>query len=215
MTARAQILDALEKLASAPGAVEVPGAVPAPPLMSSMHDLGAVELQKYFLEQCERSRATVSIVECRTAIPDAIRAFLSGQALGEQLLVGETLEDLDWSNLTCLDETPERIMADGLSVVTEAQYAVAETGSIVAVSGPACDARLNFLAETHIAVLSMGTIVATAEDVWALLRGDRAAPDMPRAVNFITGPSRTADIEQTIELGAHGPRRLHVILVED
>ena len=214
MTARAQILDTLEKLTTAGGGVDIPSAILPPPLTSPMRDLSAGELKKYFVEQCQRSRATLSIVERRTAIPEAIRTFLSENALGDQILVGETLEDLDWSELTCTDETLSRIMVDGLSVVTKVQYAVAETGSIVALSGPACDVRLNFLAETHIAVLSEDTIVATAEDVWASLRRTRDKPNMPRAVNFITGPSRTADIEQTIELGAHGPRRLHVILVE-
>jgi len=49
------------------------------------------------------------------------------------------------------------------------------------------------------------------EDAWALLRAERCS--LPRATNIITGPSRTADVEQTIQLGAHGPRRLHVLLM--
>jgi L-lactate utilization protein LutC len=55
--------------------------------------------------------------------------------------------------------------------------------------------------------------VAHIEDVWARMRSDKRV--MPRTVNFITGPSKTADVEQTIQEGAHGPRRLHVILVAD
>jgi len=42
---------------------------------------------------------------------------------------------------------------------------------------------------------------------------DSQSSSVPRALNLITGPSRTADIEQTIELGAHGPKRMHVLLV--
>ena len=50
-------------------------------------------------------------------------------------------------------------------------------------------------------------------DLWARLRMESRG--MPRALNLITGPSRTADVEQTIQLGAHGPRSVHVILLED
>ena len=55
-------------------------------------------------------------------------------------------------------------------------------------------------------------IEGTYEDGWDMVRAKGA---LSRAVNFITGPSRTGDIEQTIYLGAHGPRRLHILLVED
>ena len=64
-------------------------------------------------------------------------------------------------------------------------------------------------------VVRRDQVVATYEDGWDRLKGGKAAEALPRAINFITGPSRTADIEQNIELGAHGPRRLHIVLVED
>ena len=104
-------------------------------------------------------------------------------------------------------------------------------------SGPGTPSTLNFLPDTHIVVLHAGQVVASYEDGWDLLRAlcqddrrplagevDRptgrperanASPLLPRTVNLITGPSRTGDIEQRIQLGAHGPRRLHVVLVED
>ncbi len=73
---------------------------------------------------------------------------------------------------------------------------------------------MNFLPDTHIAVVRADQVVATYEDGWDRLRvGTRSA--LPRVVNFITGPSRTGDIEQRIVLGAHGPRRLHIVVVED
>ncbi|NND90518.1 MAG: LUD domain-containing protein [Granulosicoccus sp.] len=94
--------------------------------------------------------------------------------------------------------------------ITPCIAAVAETGSIVTVSSSQTPASLNFLPETHIVVVQESQVVRYVEDVFAQLRAE--AP-MPRAVNFITGPSRTADIEQTLEIGAHGPRRVHVLLV--
>jgi L-lactate dehydrogenase complex protein LldG len=78
-------------------------------------------------------------------------------------------------------------------------------------SGRDTPATASLLPETHIAVVSRSRILAGMEDAWDLLR--REIGSMPRAVNFISGPSRTADIEQTVTLGAHGPYRVHVMLI--
>ena len=78
-------------------------------------------------------------------------------------------------------------------------------------SGHDTPAATSLLPETHIAVVARERIVATMEDAWALLRQEQGA--LPRAVNFISGPSRTADIEQTVTLGAHGPARVLIVLI--
>lgn len=96
--------------------------------------------------------------------------------------------------------------------VTPCVAAVAETGSIVTVSGEQTPATLNFLPETHIIVVRESQVVKHVDDVFPVLR---SLDVLPRAVNFVTGPSRTADIEQTLEIGAHGPRRMHVLLLPD
>ena len=82
-------------------------------------------------------------------------------------------------------------------------------------SGPEHPVTLNLLPDTHIVVLREGDIVGGYEDVWARLRARYGKDRMPRTVNTITGPSRTGDIEQTIELGAHGPRRMHIVVVRE
>ena len=82
-------------------------------------------------------------------------------------------------------------------------------------SGAAGPTTLNFLPENHIVVLKASQIVGPYEDAWDRVRAAEGEGRLPRTVNFITGPSRTGDIEQTLEMGAHGPRRLHIILVED
>jgi len=83
---------------------------------------------------------------------------------------------------------------------------------LMLISGPQTPTTLNFLPDTHIVVVRSEQVVATYEDGWDRLR---ICDGLPRTVNFITGPSRTGDIEQRIELGAHGPRRLHIVLVDD
>jgi len=94
---------------------------------------------------------------------------------------------------------------------------VAETGTLVLLSGADNPTRLNFLVETHVVVIDAATIEGAYEDVWKTLRTSRANETtlMPRTVNWITGPSRTADIEQTLLMGAHGPKDLHIIVVGD
>ncbi len=95
--------------------------------------------------------------------------------------------------------------------VTPAFAAIAETGTLMLTSGPETPTTLNFLPDTHIVVLRADQVLPHYEEGWSRLR---ARGPMPRTVNFITGPSRTGDIEQRIQLGAHGPRRLHIVLVD-
>jgi L-lactate dehydrogenase complex protein LldG len=86
-------------------------------------------------------------------------------------------------------------------------------------SAPERPTTLNVLPDTSIVVLRTSRIVGAYEEAWDRLRAERTDPVsggfMPRNVMLVTGPSRSADIEQTLELGAHGPRRLHVVLIED
>jgi L-lactate dehydrogenase complex protein LldG len=79
-------------------------------------------------------------------------------------------------------------------------------------SGPRSPSTINFLPETEVVVLPADAVVGAMEDALAQVR---RSGTMPRTINFITGPSRTGDIEQRIEMGAHGPRRLHIVIVDD
>jgi L-lactate dehydrogenase complex protein LldG len=96
---------------------------------------------------------------------------------------------------------------------------VAETGTLLFPTEPTRPATLNLLPDTEIVVLRASAVVGAYEEAWDRLREERKDPLtggwMPRNLMFVTGPSRSADIEQTLELGAHGPRRLHILLVED
>jgi len=99
-----------------------------------------------------------------------------------------------------------------LSSVSRAFAGVAETGTLVLTSGADNPTSLNFLPDNHIVVIDAKDVAGDYEAVWPRLR-EKFGDLMPRVVNLITGPSRSADIEQTLILGAHGPRRLHVIVV--
>jgi L-lactate dehydrogenase complex protein LldG len=161
--------------------------------------------------------ATVVTLDGLDQVPDAIADFLAGENLSSELTVAPDplLDAVPWAKRPLL--TVHRGLADGGTEagVTAAFAGVAETGTLMTLSGPEHPTTLNFLPDSHIVVLPRDRVLGSYEEGWSKLRaaaGDAAF--MPRTVNFITGPSRTGDIEQKIELGAHGPRRLHIILVD-
>jgi len=98
--------------------------------------------------------------------------------------------------------------------VTGAFAAVAETGTIALTSGAPSPTLLNFLPETHIVVVDAKDLSGTYEELWTRLKA-QYGETMPRTLNLVTGPSRSGDIEQTILMGAHGPKRLHIIVVDE
>ena len=178
---------------------------------------GQVEL---FVKMAETANATVARVKRAEDVPTAIADYLSRLNLPARLVRAPdpVLDALPWSERPLL-ETRRGVAEDTDPVgVTACFAAIAETGTLMLHSGAAGPTRNNFLPDTHIVMVRASQVVAAYEDGWDRLR---AAPSreggfaMPRTVNFITGPSRTADIEQKIELGAHGPHRLHIVLIDD
>ena len=118
---------------------------------------------------------------------------------------------LNWKAAGISIESRPTVGHDALGV-TGCYCAIAETGTLVFVTGAEWPTGTFLLPETHIAIVRADQVVGAMEDAFTRIRADRASA-WPRAINFVSGPSRTGDIEQTIVLGAHGPRRLHVVLV--
>jgi len=154
--------------------------------------------------------STVDDVESLAAIPAAVARYLVAHALPLAAVCWPEFAGLDWRGAGLAVEARAAHGTD-LVGVTGAFCAIAETGTLMTVSGPDTPATVSLLTETHVAVVSKARIVPGMEEAWGLLRDELGVPR--RAVNFISGPSRTADIEQTVTLGAHGPYRVHLILV--
>jgi L-lactate dehydrogenase complex protein LldG len=162
---------------------------------------------------CERARAAACSwdrVARRDDAPAAVRRYLDAQALPTSGCVWPDLAPLDWAGAG-LALAPRAAQGDDAIGVTGAYCAIAETGTLMLVSGPGSPASVSLLPETHVALVPVGRIVVHMEDGWDLARSELHV--LPRAVNFISGPSRTADIEQTLVLGAHGPYRVHIVLI--
>lgn len=172
----------------------------------------AAALVSLFVEQVEALSATVARVESPDDVPGAVADYLAGENLPARLRAAPSpaVRDLPWDSRPALEVSYGASDGGDEVGLTGAFAAVAETGTLMLVSGAERPTTLNFLPDTHIVVLYRDQIVGPYEAAWDRLR---EAGAMPRTVNFVSGPSRTADIEQTILLGAHGPRRLHIVLV--
>ena len=167
-----------------------------------------------FVAMAQEVDATVARVSSPGEVPAAVADYLSGQNLPARLVIAPDpqLDDIPWSERPLLELRKGMAEDSDAAGLTGCFAAIAETGTLMLISGPESPTRNNFLPDTHVAVLRASQVVAAYEDGWDRLRQPGA---MPRTVNFVTGPSRTGDIEQRLVLGAHGPRRLHVVLIDD
>ena len=176
--------------------------------------LPAEERVALFAKMAEAVSASVERVGTVDDVPPAIAAYLRSHNLPAAVRMGDDplLAGLPWE-LTQIVPARGATGGDDPVGLSHAFAAVAESGTLLLASGPNNPTTLNFLPETHIVVVGADDIVGDYEASWGLLRQRFGKWRMPRTVNMITGPSRSADIEQTILLGAHGPRRLHIVVV--
>lgn len=181
------------------------------PARSRLPHEGQVAL---FIANVEKEFGTVARVTGADQIPGAVADYLAAQNLPGEFVMAPhpELQAIEWSARPLLRIHEGRAQATDLVSVQHGFAGIAETGTLMLPSAPSRPTTLNLLADTEIVVLRADRIVGAYEDAWDLLRAETGA--MPRNVMLVTGPSRSADIEQTLELGAHGPRRLHVVLVE-
>jgi L-lactate dehydrogenase complex protein LldG len=163
-----------------------------------------------FKERARGLASTVDEVTSLAEVPAAVSRYLKACGLPLEGACWPEYADLDWGGAGVRMEARAARDTD-LVGVSGAYCAVAETGTLMMLSGATTPASTSLLPETHVAIVSAARIVRGMEEAWRLARAERGG--LPRAVNFISGPSRTADIEQTVTLGAHGPYRVHIILV--
>jgi L-lactate dehydrogenase complex protein LldG len=178
-----------------------PGAGPRPAFEGD-----AVE--RFVAKMIEKSATLVRIGSLAEVGPEVAR-FVESVGAGKRLCVSNALAAIEWPAGFEVERRAAR--REDETSVTPCFAAVAESGGIVTLSGADTPSTLNFVPDNHVVVVHASQVVRHFEDAWALWRASGRA--IPRTINVISGPSRTADIEQTIQLGAHGPRRLHILLV--
>ena len=166
-----------------------------------------------FIHKLQQASASVISVDSLDAAVPAIDAYLQQHGLPRRLVTAAAplLNDLAWPGDYAVEQ---RLATAADPVVLSVAFAgIAETGTLALLSGSETPTSLNFLPDDYICLLQQQDLVSHMEEVWERIRARPGG--MPRTLNYISGPSRTADVEQTIQLGAHGPRRLLVILVNN
>ncbi len=168
-----------------------------------------------FAQMAERVSATVERLASPDDVPEAVGRHLRAHNLPMRVRNGAdlVLASLPWEREPHLERLEGA--SDGRDAVSfsRAFAGVAESGTLMLLSGEDNPTTLNFLPDTHIVMLGAEDIAGDYETVWKRIRETYGPGKLPRTVNLITGPSRSADIEQTLILGAHGPRALHILVV--
>jgi L-lactate dehydrogenase complex protein LldG len=168
-----------------------------------------------FTEMMQAVGGSVEILDDIDDVPQSVAEYLRQHNLPAHVRRGADplLEKLPWHRGGAVEVAAGRAEESDRASITRAFAGVAESGTIIQISGPDNPTTLNFLPEAHIAVLEARNIFASYEEAWTKLRAEMGEGQMPRTVNMISGPSRTGDIEQTIVRPAHGPKNMHVIIV--
>jgi L-lactate dehydrogenase complex protein LldG len=166
-----------------------------------------------FAANVEREFGTVIRVDDAAAVPAAVAEWLAAQNLPSAAAIAPhpELRAIPWADRPLLRLREGRAEASDQVAIQHGFAGIAETGTLMLPSAPERPTTLNLLAEAAVVILRAARVVGAYEEAWDLLRAEFGA--MPRNVMLVTGPSRSADIEQALELGAHGPRRLCVVLV--
>jgi len=196
-------------------AVEQRLASPAAGVIPKRGQLEGAARVDLFCKMAEAVQAGVTRVASSDDVPEAIAKFLRQNNLPAEIRLGadDRLAGLPWEKTPNLTRKSGPSDGRDLTGVSHALGGVAETGTLVLHSGSDNPTTLNFLPDTHIVVVNAGDIAGDYETVWQRIRATFGKGVMPRTVNWVTGPSRSADIEQTLLLGAHGPRALQIIVI--
>ena len=146
----------------------------------------------------------------------------TGQEVFEQAPVDGALRGLGLSVTTVAqgeassrESLRQEILASGIGI-TGADYALAETGSVVLLARKGLGRLVSVVPPVHVALVRPQEVLETLDDFFLLRRLEyhREGGEMGSYLNFITGPSCTADIEQTLVVGVHGPKEVHLVLLE-
>ena len=169
------------------------------------------DLARRFVERARDMASTVERVATLAEVPGAIARYLApAETLAPPRIVAwPEFAALDW-RAAGIDADMRVTTGDDDVGITGCFCAIAETGTLVFVTGAQTPSATFLLPDTHVAIVRADQVVAGMEEAFSRVRANGA---MPRAINLVSGPSRTGDIEQTIVLGAHGPRRVHIVLV--
>jgi L-lactate dehydrogenase complex protein LldG len=219
----------LEEIRRALGRSESVRPAPLEPSIDVAGSLESEEIVALFIEEVMAVGGQVQLARSGGDVAERIAQIcyeagvsevaMSGAGLLTGMKLAENLAERSFAIVSASDYRPDeqaelsaRLASCGAGV-TAIDYAIAETGTIVLSSDEEYALLVSLLPAIHIAVLGHEQISAGIDAVVGRLKAERMARDNPsRAATFITGPSRTSDVELTLSIGVHGPKQLHLII---
>ena len=201
--------------------ISKPGAKPEINPVPARGQVTGEDLVTLFRDMVLTAAATIDEVKSPDDVPAAVSAWLADHNLPAEAVMSPDprLDDIPWDENSLLTLRRDRAGITDAVGITSVHSAVAETGTLMLTSGAETPTTLNFMPDNHVAIVRKSEIVGTYEEGWAKLRERQPREGdgnfMPRTVNLVTGPSRSGDIDKTLFMGAHGPRRLHIVVVDD
>ncbi|MET3615283.1 L-lactate dehydrogenase complex protein LldG [Rhizobium aquaticum] len=186
-----------------------------PGLIPARGQLPLEERISLFSKYAQKYGATIARVDAITGLPGEVSRYLMSHNLPASIRMGDDplLKGAGFENETVLTVLHGASDGTDLAGVSHARGAVAESGTLVLASGPDNPVTINFLPEHHIVAVRAEDVGGSLEEAFAGIVATYGKGMMPRTVNFVTGPSRSGDIEQKIIMGAHGPRALHIVII--
>lgn len=172
-----------------------------------------IERLACFAMQLEAASATLHVIDALEELPLLVADVLHHKHQDLSVYVVTDYSGLDWKSAGIAHKLGT-VQGDNQVCITTASAGIAETGTLLVISGETQGTGHSLLPKINFVIVQEADIVANFEDAWEKLEGQNGAISS-RAMNFITGPSRTGDVEQRILLGAHGPLALEVVLLKN
>jgi len=174
------------------------------------------DLAEAFLCNVLKNQGSIGCAKNRSEAAKAVAQYLYQSYRTRKLVAGNDprLAAMPWRDGGVLPRFGPAEDGD-LASVSYARLGVAETGSVVTWTGKSNPASNNLLVEDHIVLIDLEDLVQTLDQAWACINASQSEEARHRGINFISGPSSTADIDMQLVKGAHGPRNWHVILLGD
>jgi L-lactate dehydrogenase complex protein LldG len=173
------------------------------------------ELLAQFRARLEAQTATVYEVDAAEEVPQTVAMLLREAELPPRVCCGvdAMIAALPWDEAGIVCETGPQARSTCEVGMTRALAAAAETGTLYCASGQENPVDLAFLPRLHVVIVRESAIVGSYEEAWRVFRAVFEGGSLPRTVVQVSGPSCTADIEQTLIRGAHGPVRLAIVVI--
>ena len=172
-------------------------------------------LLETFINRAKEVASSVAVINSLSEIPAEVIDYLAKNNIASKIVVlpNEDIDFIEWNKHPTLEVVNKYADEKDETVLVSSFSAIAETGTVVQLSGPKNPITSHFLPDNSIVLVKASRIISSSEDAFKLLRKEHK--NIPRTVSLISGPSRTGDIALNIEMGAHGPRKVHLIVWND